>query len=531
MKAIGNKNLVIATYGGTNVTDKVQIKLKQNKENLKVEAGKYVEAFTDPAPGEYKDFVMVTIDDSKTPKQFRINAFDDEDVCDVTPGPGACDTDNDAEIDAESILLANYGGKDITKEIQDLFAKQDRIEITEPHKTYTDPMEGVRKAFVVIYRYKYSDGVMYQCVNWWFDGDTIKINKVGGSGGAAAAAPAGAGYNNVLVAVYGGKDVSKEVLTWYKDEGKVDVDPSTYATHLGDHAPGEYKTFSVICVDESTTPNRFRVNHFEDEERCDVTPGASGPSSDDYGGAIECSKVLYANWGGMDITEDLLQCMYANAEFKTNAPQKIWDDPMPGVTKVFFVSYTTTWEGTPYHTANYWFDGEMIDISYKGEDSPIVEASYGGHDVTDLVCERLAATGRIVVEPGQYAPWLSDPFPNQYKAFCVVSLTDKFRVNYFDDEDRCDIVPGQTDSDEQDAHIDVKQILRATYGGMDVTECLQKILAQNGSFNEDPVDAFGDPLYGTQKAFFVVYLSEFEGLPDRDANFWMDGQRPSIKLV
>eukprot|EP00759_Apiculatamorpha_spiralis_P019979 PhF_6_TR25597/c0_g1_i1/m.35911 len=536
MKAVGNKNLVIATYGGLNVTDRVQVLLKKDQETLKVQPGKYVELFTDPAKGEYKDFTIVTLDNSATPHKFRVNVFNDEDACEVKPGPGPCDTHNTPEITADSILLANYGGKDITAEIKERFSKENRIEITEPHKTYTDPMPNVVKAFLVVYRYVYSDGIQYQCANWWMDGTTIVINKAGAGGGAAAAAAgSGSGYNGPLVAIYGGRDVSTDVLGWYKDEKKVDVDPGTYTTHLTDHAVNEYKTFSVIHVDYSVTPNKFLVAHYEDEEHCDVTPGVSGPCSDG-GGNVAIEELYYANYGGMDVTADLKQILVSQGEFKCTAVNKIWEDPMPGVVKAFFVSYLTKWEGTNYRTANFWYDGETVDILYlPSSDTSLIEASFGGHDVTDAVYDRMkSSNGHLVVEPGQYTSWLSDPFPNVYKAFTVINYDDKNSrcvVNYYDDEDKCDINPDNfVASTDKDAATECKAILRAVYGGMDVTEDLQRILAEKGSFNEAPSEAFGDPWNGVVKSFVIVYLTEYEGTPDRAANYWMDGEIPKITL-
>ena len=199
------KTLLLATYGSKDVTEKVKEHASEEpKLQIEILPSKYVEVLGgDPNVNEYKDFALITVDFEK--KTQKVNVFYDDDKCALTLGekepPG--DDDLGGEISAQAILIANYGGKDITKEIQELFASKSRVEITEPHKTYStamygqDPMKDIKKAFFVVYKYTYGDGIPYNCANWWFDGETIIINKLLDDAGAHHICVAG-GTNQAL---------------------------------------------------------------------------------------------------------------------------------------------------------------------------------------------------------------------------------------------------------------------------------------------------------------------------------------------
>ena len=74
-----DKALIFASYGGADVTNVVRGRLQQQG-TLNFGPKEYT-WMGNPAPGEHKDFVVVSLDNSVHPNRFRVNLFEDHEPC------------------------------------------------------------------------------------------------------------------------------------------------------------------------------------------------------------------------------------------------------------------------------------------------------------------------------------------------------------------------------------------------------------------------------------------------------------------
>ena len=141
----------------------------------------------DPFPNQYKDFVVVSLDNSCIPNRFRVNLFE----CQITPGPGPSSVRREPP-HAHEIVLANYGGRDCTAQVLQMFAQCGPAGLTfqqPPHMIFGDPLPGIVKAFVIVYT-NMKGPTMSRDSAFWFDGETISIpngNVHAHTGGGAGA--------------------------------------------------------------------------------------------------------------------------------------------------------------------------------------------------------------------------------------------------------------------------------------------------------------------------------------------------------
>ena len=144
--------LIFASYGGADVTNVVRGRLQQQG-TLNFGPNQYHTWMGDPAPGQYKDFVVVSLDNSVHPNRFRVNLFEDHEPCQITPGPGPSSVRREPP-HAREIVFANYGGRDVTQQVQQMFAQGGPAGLSfpqPPHMIFGDPLPGVVKALVIIY--------------------------------------------------------------------------------------------------------------------------------------------------------------------------------------------------------------------------------------------------------------------------------------------------------------------------------------------------------------------------------------------
>ena len=167
----------------------------------------------------------------------------------------------------------------------------------------------------------------------------------------------------LVYASYGGADVTNVVRGRLQQQGTLIFGPNQYHTWMGDPAPGQYKDFVVVSMDNSVNPNRFRVNLFEDHEPCQITPGP-GPSSVRRE-PPHAREIVFANYGGKDVTQQVQQ-MFAQGGpaglSLAQPPHMIFGDPMPGVVKALVIVYTNMRGATVARDSAFWFDGERIVI-------------------------------------------------------------------------------------------------------------------------------------------------------------------------
>ena len=170
-------SILFASYGGADVTQAVRGRLQQQGA-LNWGPNQYHTWMGDPFPGQYKDFVVVSMDQSCQPNRMRVNLFEDHEPCQIVPGPGPSSVRREPP-HAQQIVLANYGGRDVTQQVQQMFAQggpQGLMFPQPPHMLFGDPMPGVVKCLVIIYLNQ-KMGRQSRDSAFWFDGETIVIPR------------------------------------------------------------------------------------------------------------------------------------------------------------------------------------------------------------------------------------------------------------------------------------------------------------------------------------------------------------------
>jgi len=182
-KATGSP-IVYAGYGGADVTAKVisefssQQALKWSADGTGAER-EYSTVLGDSYPDDWEDFIVVSLDNSVTPNEHRVNWYDSyTDDIDIVPGPGDSET-CDATVSVADIISANFGGQDVTAKMQELWnACDNQLVITDFKGAFGDPASGVLKALVIFYLYQ-SDRGQERAAAFWWEGDTCTINYNG----------------------------------------------------------------------------------------------------------------------------------------------------------------------------------------------------------------------------------------------------------------------------------------------------------------------------------------------------------------
>ena len=180
MAAMGGgaaNSILFASYGGADVTQQVRGRLQQQG-SLNWGPNQYHTWMGDPFPGVYKDFVVVSMDQSCQPNRTRVNLFEDHEPCQIVPGPGPSSVRREPP-HAQQIVLANYGGRDVTQQVQQMFNQGGPQGLTfpqPPHMIFGDPMPGVVKCLVIIYL-NMKNGRQSRDSAFWFDGETIVIPR------------------------------------------------------------------------------------------------------------------------------------------------------------------------------------------------------------------------------------------------------------------------------------------------------------------------------------------------------------------
>jgi hypothetical protein len=176
MGMMGQSAVVLASYGGHDVTHQISQRLAQHG-TISWGPGQYVANLGgDPFPNQYKDFVVVTIDHATTPPKFKVNVFEDNELCNVTL-MHAPSTNRRVQPIANGIVLANYGGRDVTAQCQQMFNQRNGLYFDQaPHLIFGDPVPNVLKALVVIYTCNRA-GLISRDAAFWFDGETIQMPR------------------------------------------------------------------------------------------------------------------------------------------------------------------------------------------------------------------------------------------------------------------------------------------------------------------------------------------------------------------
>jgi len=179
-KATGSP-IVYAGYGGADVTAKV-IQIFASKKVLKWSADgtegateEYSSVLGDSYPDDWEDFIVVSLDNSVTPNEHRVNWYDSyTDDIDLIPGPGDSES-CDPTVSVKDIVSANYGGKDVTSKMLELWNDVDnQLVISDFNAAFGDNAAGVLKALVIFYTIDTDRGQERAAAFWW-EGDTATI--------------------------------------------------------------------------------------------------------------------------------------------------------------------------------------------------------------------------------------------------------------------------------------------------------------------------------------------------------------------
>ena len=176
--------VIFASYGGRDVTQHIQNTMFQVQGNINIPPGQYVPLCGgDPFPGIYKDFVVVTRDNFSNPNACRVAIGEDHEFLQIQAnGPHQSkNRASERQPFARAIVQANYGGRDITQQVQQMFnANPAGFQMSNPHLTFGDPIPGVVKAFVVIYLTQKNGPAGNHPAHeaaFWFDGENIDVRR------------------------------------------------------------------------------------------------------------------------------------------------------------------------------------------------------------------------------------------------------------------------------------------------------------------------------------------------------------------
>ena len=165
--------LVYAAYGGKDVTQHIIA----GGGDLYTPPGGYNTRFGDTLPGIKKTLVFVVMDPDKQPPRCVCSYFEESDECRFDDD---CDTPQGRAANRQmypgitQIVSANYGGKDVTPQIQGMFNTQGQINIPAGgyNGTFGDPKPGQVKSMVVNY---IATGI--QSVAYWFENEHCQLRR------------------------------------------------------------------------------------------------------------------------------------------------------------------------------------------------------------------------------------------------------------------------------------------------------------------------------------------------------------------
>jgi len=214
--------VVFASYGGKDVTQHITRTMYQVQGNINIPPGQYAALNGgDPFPMTYKDFVIVTRDNFSNPDALRVSIAEDNEHLQVNVnGPHQSkNRTGERQPAAEAIVQANYGGLDVTTQVQQMFNSNPAgFQMTNPNLTFGDPLPNVVKALVIIYRCTKNGPVgtfpAHEAA-YWNEGEQIYVAKVGGQQGYPP--------QRARITIAGGVNSGRRYLSTTQDGTNVDL--------------------------------------------------------------------------------------------------------------------------------------------------------------------------------------------------------------------------------------------------------------------------------------------------------------------
>ena len=170
--------VIWATMGGAEATRLAKARVAQQGA-LVWGPGQYEAFIKDHFVNQYKDFAVVTLDRSENPPRCKVTIGEDNEPFQVVPGPRqSTDRARRGQPHAEDIIVANYGGEDVTAIVRHMFQQHNGLSINEdPNHFFGDPLPGVYKALVVVYMTKKPNGVPHRAVAYWNFGEQVNLPR------------------------------------------------------------------------------------------------------------------------------------------------------------------------------------------------------------------------------------------------------------------------------------------------------------------------------------------------------------------
>ncbi|KAJ9463478.1 hypothetical protein DIPPA_07543 [Diplonema papillatum] len=499
--------VLFAAFGGADVTAAVDEAVAASGDgSLFVPAWQYTRLFGNPFPAQKKDFAVVVLHEGSRACQAYIFREDQNALIEANTKP--CQPARPAEVRAGSILVANYGGADVTAACRNSFSAAAPVS-----NAFGDPLPTVSKCLVVFYLSVNAGAPAISAAAWSDDGAPPPP--------AAAASPAAV----IVSATYGGKDVTAKTRELH--EAGASIPPNGYSAVFGDPFPQERKAFAVVTILPGESETSIHVAEDSDPTEMPVTAATRRWAPPPCAFAA-VGEVVQATYGGADVTEKLRDL--PPGELCRRPMNDVFGDPLPGVEKTLVVVHRRDEPPNPRRACAFWhehalFAGEAKQRAKKLPPRPqVLFATYGGVDVTARV-QQLCLSG-VSIRPREYTSHFGDPFPNQHKDFAVAAVQgQKTHVHVAQDQDSTVLlqpIPGRCRAPQSYSLKSVGRVLQANYGGKDVTERCRALFAapENELTKRAMNDIFGDPQPGIVKALIVVHSQTKDGAPHRACAYW-----------
>ncbi|KAJ9462378.1 hypothetical protein DIPPA_06546 [Diplonema papillatum] len=391
--------ILFASYGGLDITQKVQ-HMFNTHHNVHIGPAEYVRHFGDPAPGEFKDFVVLAVDGAN--KCFCHIAADNQPT-NISMG-AQNSSPRTAPAHGSEILAANYGGVDVTAQCRDMFNHKGSLQFDRSlNDMFGDTLPGVAKVLAVVF--KTTKGpTPHRAGTYWSEAEKPNLTRDGHQARGMPGhhhhqhqhcpqptpvfhhpmphqpahnsrgmpghhhhhhqAPPPTTGPRVLFASYGGSDVTHHVQGMYNSHrGKLSIAGGQYTTHFSDPFPGQLKDFVVMTVDNG---NNSQVHVAAENSPTHIDGSAAQHSTPHHGPPPHASEIIQANYGGADVTAKCKELFNRRHGLRFDRSMNdTFGDPLPGVSKRLAIIYMTKSGNIPHRACAHYGESDKPHIPHQ----------------------------------------------------------------------------------------------------------------------------------------------------------------------
>ncbi|KAJ9462382.1 hypothetical protein DIPPA_06563 [Diplonema papillatum] len=371
--------VLFASYGGLDVTQKVQHMFNTHR-HVKIGPGEYVKHFGDPAPGEFKDFVVLAVNGAN---KCCCHIAAENQPTDVSMGPQNS-SPRTAPAHGSEILAANYGGVDVTAQCRDVFNHKGGLHFEKSmNDMFGDTLPGVEKVLAVVF--KTTKGpTPHRAGTYWSEAEKPNLTRDGHQARGPShhqppaqqsrgmpghhhhhhQAPPPTTGPRVLFASYGGSDVTHSVQGMYNSHrGKLSIAGGQYVTHFSDPFPGQLKDFVVMTVDNG---NNSQVHVAAENSPTHIDGSAAQHSTPHHGPPPHASEIIQANYGGADVTAKCKELFNRRHGLRfERSMNDTFGDTLPGVSKRLAIIYMTKSGNIPHRACAHYGESDKPHIPHQ----------------------------------------------------------------------------------------------------------------------------------------------------------------------